>query len=436
MHLAQHHFQAHCRYFESEIHFALSSLVDHAYGFLDVQLDDDALWNGSVSLLGASGVMPDGLAFDFDQASELPAPLRVADFLGATSIEGEVVHLAIPAYRPGQANCELKSVAGQRRRFSAIPAFFFDETSGLDERELQLARRNVALAATRSLEDGLVSMPLARVRADGSGHFIYDPLFVPPLLRVGASRRLKAVLQGVLEMLEAKGAALKQQPSSVAMSEMATNEIMGLWLAHAVYSGVAPLRHHTEFGRSHPRDVYKDLIRLAGALCTFSLESHPRDIPLYDHDRLGDVFATLDRQIRRQLEVVIPQQSFSVALKRSEPNLHVAPLQDARALGRAEWILRIRSSAPMSRVISEVPRTVKVCSAEHVMKLVARAGQALALEHLQVPPASISPRVGSQYFRVRRQGPSWELIEGRKTVGVYVPDALPDAEVELVVIPE
>jgi type VI secretion system protein ImpJ len=279
-------------------------------------------------------------------------------------------------------------------------------------------------------------MPLARVRADGSGHFIYDPLFVPPLLRVGASRRLKAVLQGVLEMLEAKGAALKQQPSSLSMSEMATNEIMGLWLAHAVYSGVAPLRHHTEFGRSHPRDVYKDLIRLAGALCTFSLESHPRDIPLYDHDRLGDVFATLDRQIRRQLEVVIPQQSFSVALKRSEPNLHVAPLQDARALGRAEWILRIRSSAPMSRVISEVPRTVKVCSAEHVMKLVARAGQALALEHLQVPPASISPRVGSQYFRVRRQGPSWELIEGRKTVGVYVPDALPDAEVELVVIPE
>jgi hypothetical protein len=44
--------------------------------------------------------------------------------------------------------------------------------------------------------------------------------------------------------------------------------------------------------------------------------------------------------------------------------------------------------------------------------------------------------VGSQYFRIRRQGPSWQLIQFRKSVGVYVPDALPDAEVELVVIPE
>jgi type VI secretion system protein ImpJ len=436
MHLAQHHFQAQCRYFESEIHFALSSVMDHVYGFLEVQLDDDALWNGTVSVIGASGVMPDGLAFDFGQADELPAPLRVSEFLGSTSTEGEVVHLAVPAYRPGQANCELQAVDGRRKRYSATWASFFDETSGVDERQLQLARRNVELVAGTVTGEGLVTMPMARVRADGSGHFIYDPLFVPPVLRVGASRRLKGLLQALLEILEAKGAALKQRPDALAMTEMATHEVMGLWLTHAVYSAVAPLRHHTEFGRSHPRDVYKDLARLAGALCTFSLESDPREVPLYDHDHLGDVFAGLDRQIRRNLEVVIPQQSISVSLHKSTANLHVAPLQDARALERSEWILRIRSSAPVGRVISEVPRTVKVCSAEDVMRLVQDANPALTLEHLQVPPAAISPRVGSQYFRLRRQGPSWQLIQVRKTVGVYIPDALPDAEVELMVIPE
>jgi type VI secretion system protein ImpJ len=434
MHLAQHHFQAQCRYFESEIHFALSSLRDHIYGFLELQLDDDALWNGSVSVVGASGVMPDGLAFDFRQTDELPPPLPVSGFLGPTSTEGQVVHIAIPEYRPGQANCELNGVSGQRRRFSATPASFFDETSGIDERELQLARRNVELAA--GPRDGFVTMPLAKVRADGSGHFIYDPLFVPPLLRVGASRRMKGVLQGLLEILEAKGTALKQQPGSLALSEMATHELMGLWLTHAVYAGVAPLRHHMEFGRSHPRDVYQDLVRLAGALCTFSLESDPREIPLYDHDRLGDVFAKLDRHIRRHLEVVIPQQAFSVALQRSTANLHVGLLKDARALERAEWVLRIRSSAPVGRIIAEVPRTVKVCSAEDVMRLVADANPALTIEHLQVPPAAISPRVGSQYFRLRRDGKSWQLIKFRKSVGVYVPDALPDAEVELLIVPE
>ncbi len=76
MHLAQHHFQAQCRYFESAMHFALSSVVQGIDGFVAVDLDHDALWNGTVSLVRASGVMPDGLVFDLGRFGPTPRHTR------------------------------------------------------------------------------------------------------------------------------------------------------------------------------------------------------------------------------------------------------------------------------------------------------------------------------------------------------------------------
>ena len=189
-------------------------------------------------------------------------------------------------------------------------------------------------------------------------------------------------------------------------------------------------------GRVHPQTVYEDLIRLAGALCTFSLDTDPRSIPRYDHDLPEEVFDGLEKHIRRHLEVVIPESYVSVGLTRSDTNLHTAALEDKRLVGASEWVLRVSSSAATGTIIDAVPRKVKVGSAEDVMRLVEEGRPALALEHLPSPPTTIAPRVGSQYFRISRKGPVWKLIEGRSTVGVFVPDALPEVEVEILVVHE
>jgi len=438
MHLAQHHFQAQCRYFESAMHFALSSVLQGGHGLVAVELDHDALWNGTVSLVHATGVMPDGLAFDVGDSDPLPPTREVSDLL-ETGSEGATVHLVIPSYSPSHANAVLDGdSAAEARRYEAVAVPLYDETTGADERVIQVGRRNLQILGESELQDDHVSLPLARLRPDGSGHFVYDPVFVPPTLRIGASPRLTAILEGLIEIMEAKGESLRRQlPGADTMSEKAGQELTGLWLTHAIYSGLGPLRHHAQFGRAHPRDVYEDLARLAGALCTFSLESDPRDIPLYDHDHPGEAFAALDRHIRRHLEVVIQERYISVPLTRTAANLHTAALADKRTLGRAEWVLRVRSGASSAAVITEVPRKAKICSAEDVMRLVGSAGlPALGIEHLATLPTAIPSRVGSLYFRLLREGPPWELIQVRGSVGVYLPDSLADAELELLVLPE
>jgi len=462
MHLAQHHFQAQSRYFERAMHFAVSSVFPGSHGFLALELDEDAIWDGTVALVEARGVMPDGLVFHLGEADPLPPERDLSHLLGKGS-GAHVVHLAIPSYDARRANCAPpESDDGAPARFRPQDVALFDETTGQDERPVRVGLKNVRLVTADERTEELVGLPVARVRADGSGHLTYDPDFIAPSLTVRASDRLVFLLERLVRMLEAKADAMRaRQPGRGAThAEMSSHELTTFWLTHAVYQGLGPLRHHLEAGMSHPREVYEELARLAGALCTFSLEADPASIPPYAHDAPEEGFTALDRMIQELLEIVLPESCISVPLfitdgpalqdrygkavkeevmqllDRYDTNLHIADLTDERALSpEAEWVLAVRSSAATDEILRSVDGNVKVASAVDGLRFVATANPALDLEHLPTPPSEVSPRVGSHYFRVRLDGPAWKLVRTRGSVGVYVPDALPDAEVELHVIP-
>ena len=177
MHLAQHTFQAQSRYFEDSIQFVVSHLFVAPYGVAGLDLDAAALQNGTVSVLHARGVMPDGLPFHIPQGDPPPPPLGIRELFSPTQ-DSQLLLLAIPAYQPGQANCTLAPGETSRRyvaEFGDIP----DDTTGGDKRTVTFGRKNFRLVLESTpASEGLVKLPLARVRRDGAGHFIFDPEFV------------------------------------------------------------------------------------------------------------------------------------------------------------------------------------------------------------------------------------------------------------------
>jgi type VI secretion system protein ImpJ len=237
-------------------------------------------------------------------------------------------------------------------------------------------------------------------------------------------------------MLDAKSTDLAptRQGKRASLGEFASNEVARFWLLHSIHASLAPLRHHFETRRSRPEQVYTELARLAGALCTFSLDSHPRSVPPYDHDSLEASFGGLDRHIRSHLELIVPTSSVSIPLQRVAPYLHTGPISDKRCFGRSRWVFGIHSTAGEAEVVASVPRLVKLCSAKFTPELVRRAYPGLSLEHLPTPPAAISPRLDAQYFSMSKAGPCWESLVQTGEVGIYVPDALPNAEIELSII--
>jgi type VI secretion system protein ImpJ len=435
--LEPHHFQVQNRYFEDSIHFATSSLWFASYGLAGVELDAEALHNGTVSLLHARGVFRDGLPFHMPESDALPEPRAIADLFPPTR-DGIVVMLAIPPRRPGGVNCSLVEDTAAEARYTAEPRALHDENTGADERTVQLGRKNLRLLLDTEPAGDLLAMPVARVVRDGAGHFVYDANFVPPVLRISASPRLMLQVQRLIEILDDKSVAIGggARNTSGGPAEFSTRQIASFWLLHAVNSALTPLRHQLIAKRGHPEELFVEMSRLAGALCTFALDAHPRDLPLYDHDNLSDCFDALDRHIRAHLEIIVPTNCVSIALKPADDCYFEGDITDQRSLGRSRWLLAIRAGMGDADLMVKAPQLIKVCSPVFVRELVKRALPGLPLTHLPTPPPAVSARVETQYFGLGKDGPCWEHMSKTRKVGVYVPGEFRDPEIEILVVLE
>jgi type VI secretion system protein ImpJ len=435
MYLGPHHFQLQSRYFEDSTRFATSSLWFAPYGVAGCQLDADALQNGTVSVLHARGIFADGLAFALPESDAAPAARAIAN-LFPPARDTLTVMLAVPDRKSGARNCALNGEESNSVRYLAQNETVHDENTGIDERRVSVGRKNLRLLLDTESTEGMTTLPIARIMRDGAGHFVFDPSFVPPCLQISASESLMLMLRRLIDILDAKSAAMSRTPGGASFAEFSSREIASFWLLHAVNSGLAPLRHLWIAKRGHPEELYLEMSRLAGSLCTFAMESHPRDVPLYDHDHLGETFGALDRYIRTHLETIVPTNCISIPLTPGEKYFYEGEVTDQRCLNRSRWILAVRAAVGEVDIISKTPPLVKVCSTAFVPELVRRALPGMALSHLPTPPPAVSARVDTQYFSISKGGPCWDHIMKTRRVGVYVPGDLPEVELDLLVVLE
>jgi type VI secretion system protein ImpJ len=430
MYLAPQHFQAQNRHFEDNLRTVAEWLCFRPYGWSGFALEPEALRNGTVVLLHARGIMEDGLCFNAPDSDALPSPLTLTDRLPAAT-DRATIYLAIPTRRERGANCALDDATSDACRHIAEERPVVDENTGAGERAVVVGRRNLGLFAGDAPPPDRVALPIARVIRDGAGGFRQDPDFIPPLLQISADEGLMLRLRRLIEILDAKSAALS--PRGEAAAEFSTREIASFWLLHAIHSGLGVLRHLWTSKRGRPEELFLAMSRLGGALCTFAPESHPRSLPAYDHDDLSSCFAALDRHIRDHLEAALPTSCLSIPLRPTAPYIYEGEVTDARALERSDWILGIRAKLDQSALIRLPPQLVKVCSARFVAELVKRALPGLSLRHLPSPPRSVPRRIETQYFGISRIGPAWEDIVKTRRVGVYIPGEFTEVELELLV---
>jgi type VI secretion system protein ImpJ len=319
-------------------------------------------------------------------------------------------------------------------RYIAETRVIPDENTGGDERPVQIARKTMRLLLDTESSEGLATLPLARVIRDGAGHFIYDPRFVPPVLQIQASPRLMLLSRRLIEIMDEKSSAIGFRRAGD--SQFTPAELANLWLRHTINFASASLRHLLTAKRGHPEELFIEFSRLAGALCTFKLGSHPRSLPAYDHRSPSGCFEALDRHIREHLEITVPTNCLTIPLRSDDGSFYDGQISDSRCLGRSRWVLAVRSPLGDGELMTKTPQLVKVCSSRFVRELVKRALPGLPLTYLPVPPAAISGGVDSQYFTISRTGPSWEHMVHTRSIGVYVPGDIPSPEVAVHVVLE
>jgi type VI secretion system protein ImpJ len=441
MHLGPHHFQTQSRYFEDTLWFLNSNLRQEPWGFLHFSIDTEALRNGLAILNFASGILPDGLIFDLPDSDPVPEPAQLSGLFASTDSE-IILHLAIPPRQDQGLDCDLGGGAGASARYGVVQRKLRDDSAGQGENSVSFARKNLVLLSQAQLSDETVSFPIARILRDGQGGFTSDPDFIPPCLRIGACESLVLLLHRLAQAIDEKITSTRALRLGSGRFELGTSalDVANYWFLHALCSALPALRGHLQDRRSHPEEVYRDLVRLAGALSTFALEANQDEIPQYRHRDLTSTFMELDALIRRYLEIVAPSNTITLQFHKSESYIYSAEVKDERCLRRARWILGIRasltSSLTESLLLRQTPKLLKVCSAEGVAKLVQRALPGLELMHLPVPPAQLHAQADMHYFSISLSGPCWQHILQTKQVGVYLPGDLGDATFDLTIIME
>ncbi len=430
MHLAPHHFQAQKRYFEDLIDFTSQSLYYAAYGFAGVAWNEEALKNGRLELLHARGILPDGLAFVMPESDALPDSRPVADLISPVARDA-VIYLALPPYQPGGPNC-----SSETTRFAPVEKQIVDENAGSEERAVTLGKKNFRLLLEQELDKTFSSLPIGRIMRDGAGNLVFDPNFIPPLLTIQASARLMVMVNRLVEILGAKASALRPERASSKLGGMSQRDVASFWYLHCMNSAIADLKHMFAVKKGHPEELYRQLLKLAGALCTFNLRRDPSDLPLYDHLQPERCFPAIDAHIREALETILPSSSLQIPLRQYAPYLYEGEISDDRCLAKSRWILGVRAQTAESVLILRTPQLIKVCSRDFIERLVQSAFPGLELLHMPIPPSEIQARTEMQYFSISRTGACWQQIAKLKRVGVYVPGEFPQPEIELIVILE
>ncbi len=432
--LTPQHLQLQDKFLEDSLNFRVQALNFCAWGFNEVVLDQQLLSDGQLAVSRASGIFPDGLPFDIPGPDQPPPSKSIAEFFDP-DVRDLDIYLTVPDYKDKGLN-----VAGLGRvassRYLAEIATVRDDNTGAGEKPVQIARKNLRLLAANESREGSSALRIANVEKTEAGGFRLNSRFVPPLLEVRGSERLRGIVNGILEILSAKSTQLSggRRQKNQSLADFTTTDIANFWLLYTVNSTIPVLSHLLQGQRCHPEELFSALTTLGAALTTFSSTIRPRDLPVYDHSNLGRVFTDLDEKLRILLETVVPTNVVSLPLKHVSNTIYATSIDQDQYLTNTRMYLAFSADASEESIIRRVPQLIKTCSATHIDQLVSRALPGIALTHVPSPPSAIPIKFKYQYFSLNQSGAAWETVTRARNFAAHVPGDIPNPQMELVIL--
>jgi type VI secretion system protein ImpJ len=239
-----------------------------------------------------------------------------------------------------------------------------------------------------------------------------------------------------VERLSARSASLagSRRQRNQELADFSVADVGAFWLLYTVNTHLPGLRHLAEVRGGHPVQLWEAMVSLVGALSAFATTADARTLPTYDHLRLGEGFAELERRLYALLDGAVVDAAVSLPLKAVRPTLHAVAVDQAAWLDAPQWFLAVSAMQRPQELIPRVMHGCKVGSADVVDTLIRQALPGLELAHVSSPPPAVPLRLDFQYFAIRKAGDAWDAIVRARNLAVYVPAELADARFELVIV--
>lgn len=427
MFLQPQHFQQHDRYLGQQNQARLAATQGYGWGYLSLALDTAALNLGKIALNGASGVMPDGVAFDIPGQDAAPAAFDVP-----ADARDELVVLALALQRPGVAESDAEGDAGSMPpRYLAAEVDVGDtNVTGQRMAPLQIGRLNLRIMLARDATEGYATLGLCKVverRADNK--LVLDTSFIPPTLNCAGNEILASHMRELHGLLHQRGEALAArlaQPGRAGVGEIADFLLLEAINRHEPL--FAQLRQTSLL---HPKDLYFIGVSLAGDLSTFRDRRRPANLPAYQHDDPARCFKPLMDELRQSLSMVMEQTAIAIELQDRKYGVRVALIPDVELQRTAQFVLAVAAQIPGDALRARFPTQVKIGTVERIRDLVNLQLPGVTLRPLPVAPRQIPFNAGYTYFELETRGNDmWKQLESSGGMAMHIAGDFPGLELE------
>lgn len=426
--LAPQQFQQQARW-DAYIADTVSHMVlAHPWGVIDAAFDSGALALSRLNALRLVVRFPDGTLIDTELADNLPAACDLSMVADRDSVD---VVLALPLLSANGGNLDDGQDSERPRRWQQ-EWITVQELAGHERTELAVMRHAVTLRFAHQENSAYLTCAVVRLVRNAQGQWMQDSHFIPPMLSLAASSVLLTELGDLIHRLQARRRRLMamRRESNERMADFAVADVSLFWLLNALNSAEPVLVELYQTPSRHPELFYRELVRLAGSLLTFSLEHKAEDIPSYQHSAPEQVFPPLFSLLDKLLEASLPSRMLAIELK-LDGQFWTGSLLDARLREGADFYLSVRSSISNHMLQTQFPLLCKAGCFEDVSDVVNVALNGVAMKALSHVPAAIPLRLENQYFALDLNSPAAQAMLDAGNCAFYIPGSLGDVKLEL-----
>lgn len=427
----------------------VSKTRPYFWGWIELEIDPDALQSGAFLCKKLTGIFPDGAFVSFPDNAVL-AP-RNFESVWRDRKQNLPVYVAVKRTSSQDPNVTLVKndqdalAAKTRYATKAAGIEYNDGYQGSGSATLKQVEyvARLCFGTERDGMDDYVFLPIAEITQEGK-EFGLDERFIPPCINIGASRVISNILLTLKNNLMGRARLLESYKTSGAGEQgglsgaAVTNR-----LALATLARYIPLLMHLmDSDRIHPSDVYGVIRQLAGELSIFSSkmdlssdssEDGLRVLP-YDHDDLNQCFHTALDVIGQVLGELTVGPELLVSLKREEAHKFVGALPKEFFERKHSVYLLLRTRETFKGFIDAFLNYAKLGATGQVDVYARRALPGVNLMHLQGKPIGVTGQPNTQYFMIERDSYEWGYVQDTGQIGLIWNDAPADLAVDIVLV--
>jgi type VI secretion system protein ImpJ len=417
------------------------NLTPYFWGVSGIEFDSAALQAGKIRLRSFAGVMPNGLLLNFsDGAPETPPERSIHEYMGTDqSID---IHLAVPHEKEGNANYSGIASNTEETEFSRFRVdrhSVIDLTNKDSATTLDFAHPVLSLRFSGEPTEDYETLKIAEIKRESNGNLAFEPSYIPPCLKVGASLWLCQRLIDLQSNVLAKQNDLAQSRKQIDAKsvEFGPSDIgRGLQLL-GLNQAIPLIQYLIDNTHTSPLQAYLWLAQVVGMLCTFNPEGNPSAIQKFDFLDLRATFRGLINHISNSLGVVARMRYMNIALSTKGDRLYWGSLDDERLDKFTKFILAVRSSMPENQVSENTPKMFQIAAWSEINELFNSATPGLPLYFTHRPPSEIPIRPGVVYFQLSDNHQYWQSIMNERNIAIYTPPPFDanNTQIELFAIP-